>query len=108
MTTPKRSARGFAAVLDQHTSGQLCYVQTKDETGYDAFYFLLLFPEKEEAFNALIGRPGMANLEEYGAIVASGYGRTPHKAAREKMFDLYGIDVQTLIENAIKQQKSGA
>jgi hypothetical protein len=106
-TNAPRSGRGFAARLDKQEAGYLCYVQTKDETGYDAFYFLLLSPEKEEAFNAIIGRPGQADLQDYGVVVASGYGRTPHKGARDKIMELYGLDALALIEDAKKKRKSG-
>lgn len=102
-----RSARGFAARLIQQDEGYLCYVQAKDETGYDAFYFLLLNPEKEEAFNAVIGRPGQADLQDFGIIIAAGYGRTPHKAARDRIMELYGLDALALIEEAKKKRKSG-
>ena len=104
---PPRSSRGFAARLEKQEKGYLCYVQTKDETGYDAFYFLLLDPAKEEAFNAVIYRPGKADLREFGIIVVSGYGRTPHKNAQERIKELYGLDALTLIEEAIKKRKSG-
>ena len=104
---PPRSTRGFAARLEKQEDGYLCYIQTKDETGYDAFYFLLLDPEKEEAFNAVIGRPGQANLGEFGIIVAAGYGRTPHQGARDKIMELYGLDALELIEEAKKKRKSG-
>lgn len=104
---PPRSMRGFAARLEKQEEGYLCYVQTKDETGYDAFYFLLLNPEKEEEFNAVIHRPGMADLREYGIIIASGYGRTPHKKACDKITELYDVDVIVLIEEAKQKRKKG-
>lgn len=102
-----RSTRGFAARLERQEEGYLCYIQTKDETGYDAFYFLLLNPEKEEAFNAVIGRPGQADLQDFGIIVASGYGRTPHQGARDRIQELYGLDALELIKEAKKKRKSG-
>lgn len=104
---PPRSTRGFAARLEKQEEGYLCYVQTKDETGYDAFYFILLDPEKEEAFNAIIGRPGQADFLDYGIIVTSGYGRTPHKQARDKITELYGVDALALIEEAKQKRKKG-
>ena len=105
-TKAPRSGRGFAARLDKQEAGHLCYIQTKDETGYDAFYFLLLDPEKEEAFNAIIGRPGQADLQDFGVVVASGYGRTPHKGARDKIMELYGLDALVLIEEAKKKRRN--
>ncbi len=104
---PPRSARGFAARLEKQEEGYLCYVQTKDETGYDAFYFLLLDPAKEEEFNAVIHRPGMADLREFGVIVTAGYGRTPHKKACERIQELYDLDALALIEEARQKRKSG-
>ena len=104
---PPRSSRGFAARLEKQEEGYLCYIQTKDETGYDAFYFLLLIPEKEEAFNAVIKRPGQADLREFGIIVTSGYGRTPHQGARDKIMELYGLDALALVEEAKKKRKNG-
>ena len=98
-----RSSRGFAAMLDDTVSGKLCFIQTKDSTGYDAFYFLVLLPEMEEEFKKIIPRPGGADLSRYGVIVSSGYGRTPHQASREKIRELFDLDVETLIANAKKQ-----
>ena len=105
--TPPRSARGFAARLEKSEKGYICFVQTKDETGYDAFYFMLLDPQKEQAFNEVIQKPGMADLKEYGMIVASGYGRTPHKDACDKIRELFDVDALLLIEEAKQKRKKG-
>lgn len=95
-----RSSRGFSAVLDETVEGKLCYVQTKDKNGFDAFYFLLLNPEKEEEFQKIMKRPGGTNLGEFGMVVASGYGRSPHQAAKEFIQEQFGIDADALIAAA--------
>lgn len=95
-----RSTRGFAAKLEKTIEGELCYIQTKEERGYDAFYFLVLFPGKEDAFQAVAHRPGLFDMREFGTIVASGFGRTPHQGAKDKIKELFDLDAEELIASA--------
>lgn len=87
-------------MLDDTVQGKLCYIQTKDKTGYDAFYFLVLEPEKEEAFRKIMKRPGGSDLAHFGLVVASGYGRSPHQQAKEFIAENFGVDAEALIAAA--------
>lgn len=102
-----RSTRGFAAKLNNTVEGELCYIQTKEERGYDAFYFVVLFPGKEDEFEAVAKRPGLFDIEEFGTIIVSGFGRTPHQAARDKIRELFDLDAEILIEEAKQKRKKG-
>lgn len=99
-----RSTRGFAAKLEQTDQGTLCYIQTKEERGYDAFYFIVLFPGKEEEFERVAHRPGLFDMRDYGTIVVSGFGRTPHQGAREKIKELFDLDAEELIAAAKRKE----
>lgn len=103
----QRSTRGFAAKLEKTVEGHLCYIQTKEERGYDAFYFVILFPEKAEEFDIVARRPGVFDIREFGTIVVSGFGRTPHQAARDKIKELFDLDADILIEEAKQKRKKG-
>lgn len=93
----KPSTRGFAAQLDKLPNGELFYIQTKASNGFDAFYFVLVPEPKVEFFAKLMRRPGSVNFQEYGEVVASGYGRTPHQGSKDFIKERYGLDVDTLL-----------
>lgn len=87
-------------MLAETDSGQLSYVQVKDKRGFDAFYFLMVDPGKEAYFKKIMGRPGSVELTDYGQIVASGYGRAPHQAAKDFIKENFNVDAEALIAAA--------
>lgn len=95
-----RSARGFSAQLEKTPNGDLFFIQTKASNGFDAFYFVLVPSPKVDFFAKLVRRPGGIDFAEYGDVVASGYGRTPHQASKDFIKEKFELDVDALLERA--------
>ena len=57
-----------------------------------AYYFMRVSPMKEVLLKRLLVEDVPANLEEYGEIIASGYGEPSHSLLK-KLRDEYGADV---------------
>lgn len=60
-----------------------------DETKRPAWYFVCVDSPKVQAFLRAI-KSGIANLEEYGRVLESGYGEAPPETVVEMMRKHYG------------------
>jgi|GEM_PF-1556764 len=65
----------------------------KDSTGRWAYYFILIEPEEEERFMAALKFTETINLEDYGKVIASNYGREPSDTIRDFLKQKYNFDV---------------
>ncbi len=84
----------FVARL-MRSQGHLVHkLSATDTTGQPAWYLVHVRPEKEKAFLASIDGPGTIDLEDYGVVVASGYGRRPDAAAKARIKAELGFDVE--------------
>ncbi len=65
-----------------------------DTTGRPAYYFVLIEPYKEAAFQAALksGRDTL-NFKDFGKIIASCYGDQPNEEVKKLLKDKYGFDV---------------
>lgn len=68
-----------------HNNGRLFLVRGKDDTGSNAYYFVLLDRKRIGEFQKVALGSSPFDLKEYGEIVASGYGETVPEALRIRM-----------------------
>ena len=70
----------FVAAIQADRHHRIVLVRTQDKTGQNAYYFIQLGIGKEHTFFDTIKREGVANLNEYGEIITSGFGHQilPH------------------------------
>lgn len=69
-------------------------LRAKDATGMQAYYFVLIEPHKEIAFNKALKTGGdTLNFEDYGKVIASCYGDTPTEEVKKLLKDKYNFDV---------------
>jgi len=64
---------------------RLYLVRSKDHTGQNAYYFMLLDREKISEFKQVALSSESFDLKDYGDIVASGYGDTVPESLRIRM-----------------------
>lgn len=65
-------------------------IHANDHSGHRAYYFLLVFPLKLAQFKKEIKNGNAFDLEQYGQIVASGYGESAPEYVRETIREEYG------------------
>jgi hypothetical protein len=69
-------------------------LKAKDSTGRWAYYFILIEPEEEEEkFMAALESTEIIDLEDYGQVVASNYGKQPSDNIRDFLKKKYNFDV---------------
>lgn len=64
-------------------------LQAEDHSGARAYYFVLAFPLRLPQFQKIIEQGVFFDIEEYGDIIASGYGEVPEEIY-EKIRKQYG------------------
>jgi len=74
---------------------QVHFITCKDLDERDCFYFLSASSEKIKMLKKVAG--GEFDLNDYGKILASGYGLTPSENVKKKLLDDYGFDANTLL-----------
>jgi preprotein translocase subunit SecA len=83
-----------SAITDEYiraNSGHCYQVTGKDSTGQVAWYFVLVDPDKKEAFLEHI-QGDSYDIADYGRIIASGYGETIPESVQQHLRDKYGFD----------------
>ena len=69
-------------------------VRGKDASGRACYFFLMCSDAKANAVRAI--KDGVFDLQEYGKILASGFGHTPSAAHKKMLLEVYGFDADTL------------
>lgn len=65
-----------------------------DINGKQAYYFVLIEPNKEMSFkNAIESGVGKLNFEDYGKVIASCYGDEPNEQVKELLRQKYSFDI---------------
>ena len=65
-----------------------------DETGRQAYYFILIEPHKKHVFDrALQSDSEMLNFNDYGKVIASCYGDKPTEEVKKILKEKYDFDV---------------
>lgn len=68
-------------------------LKAKDSGKKWAYYFVLVYPDKERAFMMAISGAGMIDLDDYGEVVASCYGEEPDSQTKDFLKTAYGFDI---------------
>jgi hypothetical protein len=66
-------------------------LKAKDSTGRWAYYFVLVEPQKEEAFLKALKSDESIDLEDYGKVIASNYGEEPSQEVKNFLKERYGF-----------------
>ncbi len=94
MTPEKQSSGKSFAEREISRKGHLVHkLKAKDSTGRWAYYFVLVEPLKERRFLKAIRGEGIVNLEDFGRVIASNYGKEPSDNVRQMLKDRYDFDV---------------
>lgn len=70
-------------------------ITCKDLEGNDCYYFLRASHEKIKMLKKIMH--SQFNLNDYGQILAAGYGLIPSEEVKKKLLDEYGFDANTLL-----------
>lgn len=99
LTRTEREIR-FAHILSRiadkaiSASGHLIHkLKAKDSTGRWAYYFVLVTEEREDLFLEAIEGDGTIDLEDYGNVVASCYGKAPTQEVKDYLKEKYNFDI---------------
>jgi hypothetical protein len=68
-------------------------LKAKDTTGRWAYYFVLVEPHRERAFEKAIDGDGIIDLENFGKVIASCYGEAPSQELKDFLQAKYGFEV---------------
>lgn len=91
-STPPPSAASIEQYIAQR--GHLIQkIKAKDSTGRQAYYFILIQPDVEEAFFAALNSSISIKLDDYGIVIASCYGEEPTGQLKQLLFDKYGFRI---------------
>ena len=71
-------------------------IRAKDKSGEDAWYYILSSHDKMRVLAGDNSDSSIVNLEEYGQIVASGFGREPTVESKRMLKEKYNFDADTL------------
>ena len=82
----------FAKQVTSSQKHLLYFVTAKDARFLDAYYYVMVDRGKEKKFEKDFAG-GYINLEDYGKILASDYGREPSARVKQRLKDEYGFDV---------------
>lgn len=85
----------FANKIVGSGNNQIHFITCKDMNERDCFYFLSASSEKIKMLKKLDG--GEFDLNDYGKILAAGYGLTPSEQVKSKLREEYGFDANTLL-----------
>ena len=68
-------------------------IRAKDSTGRWAYYFLHVPHHRERLFREALKGRETVNLEDYGEVLASNYGKEPTDAVRAALKERFGWDI---------------
>ena len=70
------------------------FIACRDGKGRPCHYFLMCTPQKLKMLKEV--REGVLALEDYGVIIASGFGREPATSVLAMLKEKYNFDFKTL------------
>lgn len=71
-------------------------IRCKDKDGLDCYFFIMCDHAKVDKIMD-DGKAGRVNLEEYGKILESGWGKDPSEEIKQIMRDKYDFDPDTML-----------
>ncbi len=91
----KKMKTSFANKVIGSGSTPIHFITCKDLEGRDCFYFLLASNDKIKMLKTVAG--GQFDLNDYGKILAAGYGLMPSDEVKKTLLDRYGFDANSLL-----------
>ena len=85
----------FTSKIIKSGSAPIFFITCKNMADWDCYYFVLSTPEKMKRLKSLT-EPTF-NLNDYGKIIKSGYGKIPSAEVQKKLHDEYGFSLDSLI-----------
>jgi hypothetical protein len=85
----------FASKIIKSGSSPIYFITCKNMADWDCYYFVLSTPEKIKRLKNY-SEPNF-DLNDFGKILESGYGKTPSEKVLKKMKDEYGFDMDSLV-----------
>ncbi|MDX1974225.1 MAG: hypothetical protein SFT92_00960 [Rickettsiales bacterium] len=67
------------------------FITGKDENGRDAYYYVLASHEKIKMLTEHTEE--VADISDYGKIIASGFGHSPSESTKKQLKEQYNYDV---------------
>jgi hypothetical protein len=89
----QRKKRSYTDELIARSGRHVQQLIAKDSTDQWAFYCVLVQPAKEQLFLRAIESKGVIDLERYGKIIGSCYGKEPTEELRAELREKYGFEV---------------
>ena len=74
-------------------------IRCKDKNGLDCYFFIMCEHNKVDAIMS-DGKDGRVNLEEYGKVLESGWGKDPSEEIKQIMRDKYDFDPDTMLNSS--------
>ena len=74
------------------------FVRCKDTAGRKCYFFLQCSPMKAKTVKLIAD--GNFNINDYGTVIASGFGHKPSDTVRKKLKEEYNCDADSLIKDA--------
>lgn len=81
--------KSFVSKLITKGSVPLYYIVCQDLEGRDCYYYVTSTPEKMRMYEK--ARSGEFDLNDYGTIIASGYGKEPSADVKAMLKEKYGV-----------------
>ncbi|MDX1975715.1 MAG: hypothetical protein SFT92_08610 [Rickettsiales bacterium] len=67
----------------------LYFITCKDSQGRHCYYYLTSTPEKMRRYESV--RAGSFDVNDFGEIIVSGYGKTPSQNVKRILKEKYGV-----------------
>lgn len=67
-------------------------LETKDEEGFDAWYYVYVDKSKVEEFRGIIGTGGSIVLSDYGKVIKSGFGKEVPESIKLQMKEEFNFE----------------
>ena len=83
-------AKSFVSKLVSKGSVPIYFVTCKDAGGKQAYAYLISTPEKMRMYENI--RAGEFDLNDYGKIIVSGFGKTPSAEVKKMLQEKYGLE----------------
>ncbi len=87
---------GFSEKIIASSSEPIHFLHGQIGFGIQRYWFIMCSTNKYKILASKFGKEPV-NLEEYGVIVASGYGHRPTDAVKKKLKEDYNFDADKLL-----------
>ena len=81
----------FTQKIIKSGSAPIYFITCKDLSGRECYYFVLSSPEKMKRLAQVTS--GTFDVNDYGKIIESGYGKTPSPEVQKRLHEEYGFSL---------------